>query len=436
MVQYQRAAPPGAPLALQRGLRLIRHPLTKLACIIRKRASHDASGFFYNPILDIINRMKIALITDTYYAINGVSRTYQQFADYCRKRQIALDIFTIGKNHQVTRQGSVTIRQFAASWPVQYYFDLPPFDAKIVSPGLKEALTKNHFDLIQLATPGSLGIAARILLANGDTPKVGVFHTLLAEYAGDWTKQGLKNLPPYFKHPMAEMSEKLVWKMLKWFYAPCDLILAPSQTVKRRLRILQRPLDIFPRGVDTELFQPATNRKKTKKPIALYVGRLSTEKNLDLLVKIWKKCRDCELWLVGDGPYRAGLENQLPHATFFGYQIGQRLSELYASADLFIFPSVTDTFGNVVLEAQASGLPTIVTSVGGPKELVEDGITGFVAKPTAAAFNHCLDKLVKNSTLRKKMAQSARRAALTANWPHAFDQLFSIYFRTCNKSSH
>lgn len=371
--------------------------------------------------------MKIALITDTYYTINGVSRTYQRLAKYCQKKNIRLDIFTLGPNRQQQKKGSVNIYQFAASWPVKYYYDLPPFDIRIISPGLKEKFSQTKYDVIHLATPGSLGIAARVMLSNNPTPKVGVFHTLVAEYAGSWTEKGLENLPDYIKYSLTEFSQAAVWQFLKWFYAKTDVVLAPSQTIRKKLKILNRPLEIFPRGVDTEVFNPKHRSKKTKKLTALYVGRLSTEKNLDLLVKIFKKRNDIELWLVGDGPYQKGLKAQLPKAKFFGYLTGKKLSQAYANADFFVFPSITDTFGNAVLEAQASGLPVIVTNVGGPQELVKNKADGLVVKPNPQSFNQALNWLINNKKQRRIMSQKARISALKRSWPKAFSQLFKIY---------
>jgi len=373
--------------------------------------------------------MQIAVITDTFYTINGVSRTYQELVKYCQKKNVLLDIFTIGKNYHRRKLGSVNIYQFPIYLPIKYYYDLPPFDARIISPELRKVLTQNKYDIIHLATPGSLGIAARIILANDPIPKVGCFHTLVADYAGWWLKDGLKKFPASIKNLLAELSQTAIWKMLVWFYAKSDVVLAPSQEIKKRLKILGRPIAIFPRGVDASLFDPNNRPKKLnhKLPVALYVGRLSTEKNLDLLVKIWQKRKDAELWLVGDGPYQEGLKNQLPQAKFFGWQEGTELSKIYASADFFVFPSTTDTFGNAVLEAQASGLPVIATNSGGPKELIENKINGLIAKPTSKDFNRAIDFLIKDENRRKTMGQSARKAALQKSWPKVFDQLFKVY---------
>ena len=400
--------------------------------------------------------MKIAVITDTFYTINGVSRTYQEMVKYCRKKRIRLDVFTLGKTKKTQKLGSVNVFQFAAKLPLKYYYDLPPFDVRIVSPGFKEkftphlddsksknskktklsslkkqgaGFTKTKYDVIHLATPGSLGIAARIMLANDPTPKVGCFHTLVAEYVSDWTQKGLEKLPFKLKKTLPELSQSMIWGLLKWFYSRTDLVLAPSKTTAKKLKILQKPIKIFPRGVDTKIFNPTHKNPKLKSslPIALYVGRLSLEKNLDLLVKVFKNRTNCQLWLAGDGPYKKGLKAQLPKAKFFGYLTGQKLSEVYAGADFFVFPSTTDTFGNVVLEAQASGLPCIVTNIGGPQELIKNKINGLICKPTAKDFNNAIDYLIKNKNQRKKMGQKARNEAVKKTWPKVFTQLFRIY---------
>jgi len=371
--------------------------------------------------------MKIAVITDTYYTINGVSRTYQEMAKYCRAKKIRLDIFTLGKTSRTEKRGTVNIFQFTASWPVNYYYDLPPFDVRIISPGFWKKFSQTKYDLIHLATPGSLGIAARIMLTNDPTPKVGCFHTLVAEYASDWAEKSFNGLPQPLKKSMAGFSQNIIWNLLKWFYAKTDLILAPSSAIEKKLKILGRPIKIFPRGVDTEIFNPSFRNTKGKLPVALYVGRLSTEKNLDLLVKLFKNRTDVKLWLAGAGPYLEALKAQLPQAKFFGYLKGKKLSQVYANADFFVFPSTTDTFGNVVLEAQASGLPAIVTNIGGPQELVKNKIDGLVVKPATKEFGSAVDFLIKDEKTRNLMGQQAEMAAGQKSWGKAFGQLLKIY---------
>jgi glycosyltransferase involved in cell wall biosynthesis len=127
------------------------------------------------------------------------------------------------------------------------------------------------------------------------------------------------------------------------------------------------------------------------------------------------------LYLVGLGPYKDALAAVLPDAVFLGYLKGEALAKAYASADVFVFPSTTDTFGNVVLEAQASGLPVIVSDVGGPKELVEDGTTGIVTKAhDAEDFARAIERISKDQKLRSRMGQEARQRVIDRSWPGAF----------------
>ena len=378
---------------------------------------------------------RIALITDCFYSINGVSKTYQRFAEYCQAKSIRLDIFTIGQKTKIKTKGTVKIFECSPAWPIKYYYDLPPFDTRIISPDFKAQFLPKHYDLIHLATPGSLGIAAQILLAKNKTPKVGVYHTMLDEYIKAWAKKSLKKLPVAVRDSTADLSQMMVWQLLKWFYSKIDILLVPSKILKTRLSDLHSNIDIFPRGVDPEIFNPKFRNQilHGRRIVALYVGRLSTEKNLDLLVEIFTKRTDVALWLVGDGPYAAGLKSQLPTATFFGYLSDQKLSEAYASADFFVFPSTTDTFGNVILEAQASGLPAIVTDEGGPQELIKNRVTGLIVKPTVKNFNQAIDYFLNNQEHRQVMGQQALTESRKRGWDRAFGQLLKIYQDCCNK---
>lgn len=371
--------------------------------------------------------MKIALITDCYRATNGVSRTYQAFVRYCKEQQINLDIFTIGEKLTAKKLGSVNIFEFSATIPIKYYPDLPPFDLLFSPPGFKKKLLGGQYDLYHLATPGSLGIAARIILSKSQKPKIGVFHTQLDEYAKNLTQKTFKKMPPNIQNPLVNLSQLSTQKLLKWFYRDADLILAPSQVTAEKIKEFNKPIKLLPRGVDGSLFNPQKRKaKKTKKPIALYVGRLAIEKNLDLLVSIWRRRRDYDLWLVGDGPLKKELQKKLPRAKFFGRLEGNYLSEAYASADVFIFPSLTDTFGNAVLEAQASGLPCLVTNVGGPQEIIQNNISGFILKPTVEDFNQALN-ILKNNERRLIMSTAARQSCEAKTWEIAFQKMIEIY---------
>lgn len=377
--------------------------------------------------------MKIALVIDTFDELNGVARTYHRFVEFCRKKNISLTIFTPGVARSDKTDGSVRIQRFRATRPLPYYRELPPFDLAIFSLGFREAFNPTEFDIVHLATPGSLGIAAR-LITKKKVPTIGVYHTLLDIYAEYLVRSKRPFTVSAMSAPLARVASRYA---LNWFYRGCDMVLAPSNTIKLQLAILKRPLELFPRGVDTDAFHPRYNDPSLSSgtPAALYVGRLSPEKNLGLLVDLWKDRTDCDLWIVGDGSQHNYLKKHLPRAHFFGALTGHDLSRVYASADFFIFPSTTDTFGNVVLEAMASGLPAIVTNVGGPQELIENGITGFTTEPTVQAFSQKINQLATNKKMCRDLGITARAKVEARDWDSAFNRLISEYIRLCNTRS-
>ena len=163
----------------------------------------------------------------------------------------------------------------------------------------------------------------------------------------------------------------------------------------------------------------------------LYVGRISKEKDLDVLAQAYQQLRDeglsIKLFVVGHGPYSQALAETLPDAIFTGYLKGKELAAAYASADIFVFPSTTDTFGNVIIEAQASGVPVIVSDSGGPKELVEDKTNGLITKShDVEDFSRAIRVLVVDPALRKQMGDHARQSVVDRSWPNAFRKFWSI----------
>jgi glycosyltransferase involved in cell wall biosynthesis len=160
------------------------------------------------------------------------------------------------------------------------------------------------------------------------------------------------------------------------------------------------------------------------------VGRISREKDLDLLAAAYRRLREeglpVQLFVVGHGPYSEAFAKGLPEAFFTGYLTGNDLATAYASADIFVFPSTTDTFGNVILEAQACGLPVVVSDSGGPKELVENEINGLITKShDVEDFTRAIRALVTDPALRERMANSARNGVTDRSWPRAFAKFWA-----------
>jgi glycosyltransferase involved in cell wall biosynthesis len=227
--------------------------------------------------------------------------------------------------------------------------------------------------------------------------------------------------------------ESLTWKFMEWFYGRMDVLWVNSESYRRTWAergIAEEKLRILPRGIDTSLFQ--TNRRSTDfwqkrgaRPgsvVLLYVGRISKEKNLDVIATAWDRIKrtDVTLAFVGDGPYLPELRERLPNAIFTGYLTGEPLGEAFASADVFLFPSTTDTFGNVIVEALASGLPCIVSDVGGPQDLIEHGQTGFVTRGLDASdFASATARLIDDTTLRETMRARCAASVAQRSWREA-----------------
>jgi glycosyltransferase involved in cell wall biosynthesis len=250
----------------------------------------------------------------------------------------------------------------------------------------------------------------------------GIYHTDIPEYVRILTED--------------RFLESLAWSYMHWLYGQVDTVFVNSEFYRKcwiDRGFAPEKLKILPRGLDTELFNPVrrdltfwpgsgTNGSEVR---LLYVGRISREKDLDVLATAYKKIRRAghpvKLYFVGLGPYRDALVASLPDAIFLGYLKGEALAKAYASADVFVFPSTTDTFGNVVLEAQASGLPVIVSDLGGPKELVEDGTTGIVTKAhDASDFARAIERISGDAKLRARMGHEARQSVIDRSWPGAF----------------
>ena len=290
----------------------------------------------------------------------------------------------------------------------------------------EEGITQIH-----VATPGPLGLAALAIARIMKIPVSGTYHTAIPQYAHILTGDAA--------------IEELVWRYTTWFYDQLNLILVPSTSTQCELTgrgIDPKKIRLFPRGVDTVKFHPSKRNVNFLKqeyeagdgPKILYVGRVSKEKDLYSLAQAFKSLlqtlHDAELVIVGDGPYLNELKELLAGTPtiFTGYREGEELATIYASCDLFAFPSATDTFGNVVLEAQASGLPVIVSDSGGPQENMIQHKTGEVIPAgDTQALLQALKFLLADRARLKEMGKAARRNMENRSYERAFDETWQIY---------
>jgi glycosyltransferase involved in cell wall biosynthesis len=228
------------------------------------------------------------------------------------------------------------------------------------------------------------------------------------------------------------MAEKASLEILRQFYRRADHTMAPNnELIEFARKLTGKPCHLMSRGVDTQLFCPS-RRKRVNNVLQIgYVGRLTTEKNVRFLVslahELQTQCQQhLEFVIVGEGSEGRWLRSNIQNARLPGVLRGEALANAYADMDLFVFPSLTDTFGNVVLEALASGVPAVVTNQGGPKFLVQSGVTGFVAA-NETEFIRSVSQLTNDPTLRSRMSFEAVKYAQTQSWDRVFESVWNVY---------
>jgi glycosyltransferase involved in cell wall biosynthesis len=295
-------------------------------------------------------------------------------------------------------------------------------------PAIVEALAEGRYDLVHLCSPGPAGVAAAVIARVMEVPVLGSYHTELAAYAG------LRAADPKL--------ELIAYAAMAGFYGQCQVVLSPSPAsdeVLRAMGIDGERIGRWDRGVDVERFSPA---KRDAASLGggdgivsvLYAGRLTREKGADLLADAFLAARERDprlhLCLAGGGPEEDALRERLgEHASFLGWLEGDELARAYASADLFLFASRTDTFGQVLLEAQASGLPVVAVAEGGPCSIVEDGVTGRLCPADAQALADAVVELAAAPLQRERLAQHALEAVRERTWERALGRLAEGYRR-------
>lgn len=255
---------------------------------------------------------------------------------------------------------------------------------------------------------------------------VGSFHTHFASY---------------FRYFHAGVFRGPGWRYLRWFYKRCDATFAPSRSMVAECEAHGIcNARSWSRGIDTQHFSSVYRDESLRAeigvdgetPLLLMVSRLVKEKDLDDLVGMDRHLKErglnYRLALVGRGPYEAALRRKLPDAIFAGQQVGRDLSRWYASGDIFVFPSTTEAFGNVVQEAMASELATVVVDAGGPPGIMEDGVSGLVARPNDPRdLAYKVERLIEDGELRRRLGTEARSLMLNRTWGRINGALLDDY---------
>ncbi|ALC91652.1 glycosyl transferase [Bacillus sp. FJAT-18017] len=366
--------------------------------------------------------MKIAIFTDTYHPdMNGVARTLKRLSDYLDGQNITCKIFAPKSPSEYVADN---LHQFASLSLFLYP------ECRLAFPNLinvKTELERFSPDLIHVATPFNIGFCGAYFAKKMNIPLVGSYHTDFDQYLNYYNLEFLSNY---------------LWKYMAWFHKPFQKLYVPSLETLNQLQ--QRGfsnLELWGRGVDCSLFHPNYNKLSGRmryhagnKVIFSYAGRLAPEKDLNTLMTVATSLPEAiqekiQWIIVGDGPEREELEAQAPRNMLFtGYLKGEKLAEVYSISDVFVFPSPTETFGNVVLEALASGTPVVCANSGGVKHLVKDGISGFLCEPgNPESFKKALLTLMNNPALLRSMGQQGRNFALTQKWDTVLASLVWSY---------
>jgi glycosyltransferase involved in cell wall biosynthesis len=298
---------------------------------------------------------------------------------------------------------------------------------------IRRELERFRPDVIHITGPSELGIFGAYFAWELGLPLAASWHTNVHEYA----PRRMGWLTRHLSGSKGAAIERWVENGALWatsqFYKLAKVLFAPNDELCRMLkRTTGRPCYLMQRGVDTELFSPAhRTRAESDKTIVLgYVGRLSIEKNVTLLAQVERELATMGVMgvrflIVGHGSEEAALRDELAQAEFAGVLRGAPLAEAYANMDVLVFPSHTDTFGNVVLEALASGVPAVVTDGGGPKYIIRDQGTGFVT--TDDHFAKIIAELVQDGARLEAMRLRAREYALGCGWDAVFDRVYAGY---------
>lgn len=350
---------------------------------------------------------------------DGVVTTYQNLLPRFADSGVEVDAVTYGPDDDIEQIGPVTLYIHRPRLKVK----VDPsrwIDFGLYRTRLAKLLFNRRYDLVQSSSPEMLGLLAKSLAENNHCPLLTVYHTNLDYYARIRFETEVNK-------PAGWIMGAAVGSWMRWYYGHSELILTPSEFMAERLRQTFEPqVEVWRRGVNTERFHPRLRQRHDHGFRAVYVGRVAPEKNLDWLVELFRDQNRMELVIVGDGPYLEAMKKKLPNAVYAGRLDGEDLARAYADADVFVFPSRTDTLGNVVLEAMSSGVPVIVSDAMGPKELVEPGTTGFVAS-SVADFKLALDRLHDDIGARFRMGQAARKSAERRSWDGIFRQLIDFY---------
>jgi glycosyltransferase involved in cell wall biosynthesis len=382
------------------------------------------------------NPVRVALFPDSLQEVNGVANTFRHFADYARMRVLPLLVVHGSAPDGIREEGSVRyfgLKRGPISFPVEkdLWFDV--MFARHLG-RVQEELRRFCPDIVHITGPSDIGLLGAIAAHRLGIPLAASWHTNIHEYAA---RRADRILPKWLfrggtRSWLLKRLEDTTFQLLMLHFKLARFYFAPNPELVERLQtVTKKPCWLMERGIDLDLFGPQKRTRKDEVEFAIgYVGRLSTEKKIRGFAPLAQALsqaghRHVRFVFVGHGSDEKWLQENIPGVRLTGVLKGEALSSAYADLDLFVFFSETDTFGNAVLEALASGVPAVVSNKGGPKFIVKDDC-GFVCA-SDEEFIQATMLLIENQSLRRAMSQAARKRAELASWDAVFDAVYQAY---------
>ena len=378
--------------------------------------------------------LRVAYFPDSFLEVNGVAMTSNRLVSFVKTRGLPFVNVHAGPQTAISQEGnftSLSLKRSPASFEMDEGLHYDPFFQRHAGLVRRE-LEKFRPDVFHITGLNDVSILGAYVAWKMDVALVASWHTNLHEYAATRLRARLRFLPKKTLFGLTDFIERKILDGAKLYYKMPQRLLAPNQELIDMLESgTGRPADLMTRGVDTELYSPSKRTASDGIFRFGFVGRLRAEKNVRMLAELEKRLlaagkTNFHFLIVGEGNERPFLEENMTTAELPGFLEGGTLSEAYANMDVFIFPSETDAYGNVVQEANASGVPCIVTDQGGPKFIVQQGETGYVAKNLDDFVKYSIE-LIDNPEKLERMKRASLDFALTRSWDSVFENVYKTY---------
>lgn len=360
--------------------------------------------------------------------------TSKRLIGYAKRHGYPYLCIHAGKKTETLTDESVrylSLKRSLVSFPMDEDLKYDPLFQRHTNRVLRELMDFQP-DVMHITGLNDVSIVGAYLAWKLQIPLVGSWHTNLHEFAARRLTRMFRFLPQKTLDSMTGFAERKIMDGAVYYYKMPKVVLSPNQELVDILgKGTKRVSRLMTRGVDTEKFSPEKRTVRDDTFRFGFVGRLRAEKNVRLLAELEKKLLEkgktnFKFLIVGEGNEREWLEKNMSTAEFTGFLDGEKLSEAYANMDVFIFPSETDAFGNVAQEANASGVPAIVTDQGGPKFIIKHQESGFIAENFEDFLNFSLS-LMENPEKLAEMKKKSRAAAMSSSWDAVFEAVYNAY---------